>query len=118
VLLARHTFSVCFKSDNDGTKTRVRAAPVWATADLSDLLDSFTGNTPPEPVPFTRCHTCACLRSVVAYERVGWVAPKPKPIKSVNPKPPRRETLERRLQKLESEAAQLREQLANLRTED
>ncbi|BBY05408.1 hypothetical protein [Mycobacterium noviomagense] len=68
----------------------------------------------PEPVPFTRCHTCACLRSVVAYQRVGWVAPKPKPIKPVKPKPPRRETLQRRLQKLESEAAQLREQLKNL----
>jgi len=72
----------------------------------------------PEPVPFTRCHTCACLRSVVAYERVGWLAPKPKPIKPVKPKPPRRQTIERRLRKLESEAAQLREQLENLRTED
>jgi hypothetical protein len=53
-----------------------------------------------------------------AYERVGWVAPKPKPIKSVKPEPPRRENLQRRLQKLESEAAQLREQLENLTTED
>jgi hypothetical protein len=43
--------------------------------------------------------------------------PKPKSIKPVKPKPPRRETLQRRLQKVESEAAQLREQLKNLPTE-
>ena len=37
----------------------------------------------PEPAPFKQCHTCANLRSVVAYERVGWVAPKPKPLKAL-----------------------------------
>jgi hypothetical protein len=53
-----------------------------------------------------------------AYERVGWVVPKPKPIQSVKPKPPRRENLQRRLEKLESEAARLRERVENLITED
>lgn len=46
----------------------------------------------------------------MAYERVGWVAPKPKPLK---PKPTPRKILERRLQKLETEAAALREELKN-----
>jgi hypothetical protein len=64
----------------------------------------------PEPVPFTQCHTCACVRSVVAYERVGWLKPKPKPFKAVSVP---RKTLERRLKKLEAEAAALREELKN-----
>jgi hypothetical protein len=67
----------------------------------------------PEPVPFSQCRTCANLRSVVAYERVGWVTSKPKPIKPVKPQPAPRKTLERRLQKLETEAAALREELNN-----
>lgn len=67
----------------------------------------------PEPVPFRQCNTCANLRSVVAYERVGWVAPRPKPIAPVKPKPRPRKTLERRLEKLEAEAAALREELKN-----
>jgi hypothetical protein len=64
----------------------------------------------PDPVPFAQCKTCGNLRSVVAYERVGFLAPKPKPVK---PKPTPRKTLERRLQKLEAEAAALREALQN-----
>lgn len=51
------------------------------------------------------------IRSIVAYQRVGWLEPKPKPAK---PKPPPRKTLERRLKKLEAEAADLRERLKNL----
>ncbi len=71
----------------------------------------------PEPAPFTRCNTCAGVRSVVAYQRLGWLAPKKKPVTPVKPKPVPRKTLERRLKKLESEAAQLREQLKNHGTE-
>jgi hypothetical protein len=65
----------------------------------------------PDPAPFTRCHTCACIRTITAYQRVGWLATKkalPKPT------PPPRKTLERRLRKIEAEAAQLREQLEGL----
>jgi hypothetical protein len=68
----------------------------------------------PEPATFTRCRTCANSRSVVAYDRVGWVARKPKPQKPAEPQPRPRKTLERRLQKLEAEAALLREQLNDL----
>jgi hypothetical protein len=57
-------------------------------------------------------------RTLVAYEPVGWLAPPPKPLKPVKPKPVPRKTLERRLKKLESEAAQLREELKNYGTED
>lgn len=67
----------------------------------------------PDPVPFAQCKTCGNLRSMVAYERVGFLAPKPKPVKPIKPKPVARKTLERRLQKLEAEAAQLREELKN-----
>jgi hypothetical protein len=67
----------------------------------------------PDPVPFAQCKTCGNLRSMVAYERVGFLAPKPKPVKPIKPKPVARKTLERRLQKLEAEAAQLREELTN-----
>jgi hypothetical protein len=69
----------------------------------------------PDPAPFTRCHTCACIRTIAAYERVGWLAGKKTPIK---PKPAPRKSLERRLRKLESEAAQLREQLKTYPADD
>jgi hypothetical protein len=67
----------------------------------------------PDPVPFAQCKTCGNMRSMVAYERVGFLAPKPKPVKPTKPKPVARKTLERRLQKLEAEAAQLRAELKN-----
>jgi hypothetical protein len=69
----------------------------------------------PEPALFKQCQTCANMRSVVAYERVGWVKPKPKPPKAPTPpKPPSRRNLQTRLRKLEAEAEQLREQLKKL----
>lgn len=69
----------------------------------------------PEPAPFVYCYTCARIRSIVAYQRIGGLEPKPKPAK---PKPSPRKTLERRLRKLEAEAAELRNQLKNLADED
>lgn len=68
-----------------------------------------------DPAPFTRCCTCACVRTITAYQRIGWLAKKSKPPK---PQPIPRKTLERRLQKLESEAAQLREKLDSLPTHE
>jgi hypothetical protein len=67
----------------------------------------------PNPAPFARCDTCGKLRSVVAYERVGWVKPKPKPPQPR--KPPSRKSMETRLRKLERESEQLREQLKRLK---
>ena len=70
----------------------------------------------PKPVPFTQCRTCANIRTVVAYERLGWVAPKPKPPKqSPKPKPPSRRSLQSKLGKLEAEAARIRKQLEELK---
>ena len=68
----------------------------------------------PDPAPFTPCQTCACSRTITAYQRVGRLAKKAKPVKT---QPIPRKTLERRLQKLESEAAQLREKLDSLPTD-
>ena len=65
----------------------------------------------PEPAPFVYCYTCSRIRFVVAYQRIGWLEPKLKPAK---PKPPPRKALERRLMKLEAEAAKLRQELKNL----
>jgi hypothetical protein len=53
--------------------------------------------------------------TIAAYERVGWLAGKKTPIK---PKLAPRKSLERRLRKLESEAAQLREQLKTYPADD
>lgn len=69
----------------------------------------------PDPPPFTRCHTCACTRTITAYQRVGWLATKQAAPKSTSPL---RKTLERRLRKLEAEAAQLREQIEGLAPEE
>lgn len=98
---------------------------------LQDVLDIIAQGDPdeeaywrrrydenhPYPTPFTRCHTCACIRTITAYQRIGWLAPRksqspPKPIK-VN-----RKTLERRLAKLEAEAAQLRQQIDTSSVDD
>jgi hypothetical protein len=69
----------------------------------------------PDPAPFTRWRTCACVRTVAAYQCVGWLAKKANLVKA---QPVQRKTLERRLQKLEAEAAQLRAQLGSLPTDD
>ncbi|OBH47303.1 hypothetical protein [Mycobacterium mantenii] len=71
----------------------------------------------PRPAPFHECYMCSVVRRLVAYEPIDWVSPRPKPVKPMKPKPSRT-ALERRLQKLESDAAQLREQLRNLPIED
>lgn len=65
----------------------------------------------PEPAPFVYCYACSRIRSIIAYQRIGWLEPKPKPAK---PKPSPRTAMERRLKKLELEAADLRERLRNL----
>ena len=51
------------------------------------------------------------IRTIAAYQRVGWLA-----AKQAEPKPAAlpRKSLERRLRKLEAEAAQLREQIDGL----
>ncbi|MDP7735130.1 hypothetical protein [Mycobacterium paragordonae] len=79
--------------------------------DQEDYWRRMYAENHPEPAPFTRCHTCAQLRTIVAYQRVGWLAGKKTPVR---PTPTPREALERRLLKLESQAVQLREQLDNL----
>jgi hypothetical protein len=60
----------------------------------------------PRPAPYEQCWLCAHVRSVVAYEPVGFLDSPPPP-----PPKPKRKALEARLQKLESEAAQLRKQI-------
>ncbi|MGP4111340.1 hypothetical protein ACTWP5_10530 [Streptomyces sp. 4N509B] len=69
----------------------------------------------PRPAPEHLCYTCPRARSIVAYQRIGWLVPRkpePKP-----PKPPSRATLERRLKEAEAETERLREQLTQLDAE-
>ncbi|MGR3937065.1 hypothetical protein [Streptomyces sp. BRA346] len=66
----------------------------------------------PCPAPEQLCHTCTFAQWIVAYQRVGWLVPRksePNP-----PKSPSRAILQRRLRQAETEAKQLREQLAEL----
>jgi len=65
----------------------------------------------PDPAPFTRCRTCARIRTITAYQRVGWLAKRTQPVKA---QPVPRKTLERRLQKLENEAARLAEYASSI----
>lgn len=83
--------------------------------DQEDYWRRMYAENHPDPAPFTRCHTCARMRTITAYQRVGWLAGKKTPVK---PGPTSRKTLERRLGNLESQAAQLREQLENLPSEE
>lgn len=67
----------------------------------------------PIPQTETTCGHCPSARRMVAYQRAGWLVPPPKV-----PKPQSRGNLERRLQRAEAQAAQLREQLTQLDGEE
>ncbi len=68
----------------------------------------------PRPAPFWECYMCSVVRKLVAYEPVGWIAPRPKPIKLPKPEQPSRKSLEAELKKLEAKGERLREQLKKL----
>ena len=57
---------------------------------------------------------CSVIRRLVAYERVDWAAPRPKPFTLPTTQTPSRKSLETRLKRLQAEADQLREQLKKL----
>lgn len=66
----------------------------------------------PTPTPFVQCRTCARIRAAIAYQRIGWVVPKPKaPRTPKPPKPPSRRSLQIRIRSLEREAGKLRDEL-------
>lgn len=106
------------KTKNQRSLAEVLEVVADGDADEEEYWRRMYAEGHPQPAPFTRCRTCACARTVVAYERVGWLAPKKKSVATVQPKPVARRTLERRLQKLESQVSQVRQQLESLPDED
>lgn len=70
----------------------------------------------PTPSTDTMCHTCDGARRIVAYQRVGWLVPRPKPKRQAQPPRPQpsRATVKRQLREAEREADRLRELLATL----
>jgi hypothetical protein len=65
----------------------------------------------PQPEPEVRCSDCEGAHAIIAYERVGWLVPPPKPptARKAKPRTPtREELLELRIKELESENARLK----------
>jgi hypothetical protein len=65
----------------------------------------------PRPAPWLACTMCTWVKSLVAYERIGWLVPPPKP-----PRKPRRqrsceEILHEQVKRTERELARLRREL-------
>lgn len=66
----------------------------------------------PEPKPDAECRTCWHARRSTGYQRSGWLVPRADPEKVARvQEAAERDKAERRLAKIESEAARLREQL-------
>jgi hypothetical protein len=71
----------------------------------------------PTPEPEQLCYRCPDARLIVAYQRVGWLVPRPPPPKPPKPpKPPSRAALQRQLRQAQAEVDRLCEQLAQLDT--
>ncbi len=66
----------------------------------------------PEPKPEAECRTCLHTRRITGYQRIGWLVPRADSKKVAEAQEAaEREKAERRLAKIEAEAARLREQL-------
>jgi hypothetical protein len=89
---------------------------VCSDPDEEDYWRRAFAENHPEPAPFMQCCVCTYRRSVIAYQRVGWLAPKQTQSKPGEPRKPARKTLEKRLRKVEDEAARIRDQLDELRS--
>ena len=65
----------------------------------------------PRPFPEHDCWSCQVARRIVAYQKVGWLVPRPKPFL---PPQPDKEAIRRRLEKAEAKTRRLRKQLEDL----
>ena len=65
----------------------------------------------PMPFPERDCWSCLSARRIVAYQAVGWLVPRPKPVAAPAPN---KAGIQRRLEKAEAEAQRLRKQLKEL----
>jgi hypothetical protein len=69
----------------------------------------------PRPAPVEQCYWCPRGVHIIGYQRIGWLAKKPKP--QAAPKP-RRQVLEGRLAQLQSDQAKLEQELRELLGDD
>ncbi|MFD7645647.1 hypothetical protein ACFV4P_33945 [Kitasatospora sp. NPDC059795] len=67
----------------------------------------------PSPRPEQPCSTCVHVRTITAYQAVGWLIPRGA-VPQQPPVRPARDGLERRLRRAEAEAERLRAQLARI----
>jgi hypothetical protein len=81
--------------------------------DDEDYLCRKYAENHPVPPTFTRCNICVNVCTIVRRKRLGWVAPRPEPMTPPSPEE-QRTGIERRLAKLEAEAAKLGTKLEDL----
>jgi len=92
---------------------RIEDAAEVVGSEVAEYAKRWWGDGCPEPGTETMCFTCPRARRIVAYQRVGWLAP-PLVQHSSPKKSTSRASVQRRLREAERQAAELREQLAQL----
>jgi hypothetical protein len=65
----------------------------------------------PRPAPWLPCTMCTWVKSLVAYERIGWLVPPPKPPRKPRRQRSREEILRAHVKRTERELARLRREL-------
>ncbi|MDT5085152.1 MAG: hypothetical protein QOJ61_2195 [Mycobacterium sp.] len=65
----------------------------------------------PRPAPWLPCTMCTWVKSLVAYERIGWLVPPPKPPRQPRRQRSREEILQEQVKRTERELARLRREL-------
>jgi hypothetical protein len=68
----------------------------------------------PRPAPWLACTMCTWVKSLVAYERVGWLVPPPKPPRKPRRQRSREEILREQVKRTERELARLRRELKDV----
>jgi hypothetical protein len=65
----------------------------------------------PRPAPWLSCTMCTWVKSLVAYQRAGWLVPPPKPPRKPRRQRSREEILQEQVNRTERELARLRREL-------
>jgi hypothetical protein len=65
----------------------------------------------PRLAPWLPCTMCTWVKSLVAYERIGWLVPPPKPPRKPRRQRSREEILQEQVKRSERELARLRREL-------
>jgi hypothetical protein len=65
----------------------------------------------PRPAPWLPCTMCTWVKSLAAYERIGWLVPPPKPPRKPRRQRSREEILQEQVKRTERELARLRREL-------